>query len=176
MSGPGNILRRVEKELRKPHMKNQYAAGSTSGPSFTIYYCAIERQKFRLVWSRSTISSNGPERSLSLYGACMSFTHSRAIFRSRKGWCLLGLKGDIHAVGSAHILTKDDIVKYQEQLLAILMQMDENEGEDIVFDDDRIIDDMTAVMFTFRPMTCYRRKKYLTALQHHIVDLILYKS
>ncbi|KAI4625216.1 uncharacterized protein J4E87_005062 [Alternaria ethzedia] len=52
--------------------------------------------------------------------------------------CLLEVNGEFYALGPAHLFTHKITAKIQEQLLAELRQMDEDEdeGDDITFDDD----------------------------------------
>ncbi|KAI4947573.1 hypothetical protein J4E91_006393 [Alternaria rosae] len=55
--------------------------------------------------------------------------------------CLVEIKGDLYALGPAHLFTKKDSTKSQEQLLAELLQMDGGEDDDISSEEDDEDDD-----------------------------------
>ena len=96
-----------------------------------------------------------------------------AIFSSSSGGCLLKVEGDIYAYGSAYLFTKLDVAKFQEQLLAMPLQIDKNGGDGNIFDDDRISGDHNSDDPESRPTTSYSRKRYLTAARHYPMYLIL---
>ncbi|KAI4924694.1 hypothetical protein J4E85_007811 [Alternaria conjuncta] len=119
-------------------MKNQYAAGVTPGLAFAVYYCGRDDIAFELRWCTSTVTLNRPEQSLSLCGTRMSSIQDIKTPPSGDATvaCLLEVKGDLYALGPAHLLTRKDASKSQEQLLAELLQMDEDEDEDIAWEED----------------------------------------
>jgi hypothetical protein len=140
---PSRLLSRVAKELQTHHMKNQYAVGFTSGPAFTLYYCGRDTPSHQRTWCKSIASLNGPDQSLSLCGTRMSSVQHIQTPRSGDATvaCLLEIKGELYALGPAHIFTKDDAARSQEELLAELLQMEEDEDDDNAFDDDDDDDD-----------------------------------
>ena len=134
---PNRILSRVKKVLQSRNMKNQYAAGVTPGLAFAVYYCGRDDIAFELRWCKSIVTLNGPEQSLSLCGTRMSSIQDIKTPPSGDATvaCLLEVKGDLYAVGPAHQLTRKDAAKSQEQLLAELLQMDEDKDEDIAWEE-----------------------------------------
>jgi len=136
VSCPAKILRRVEKELQSQHMKNQYAVGFTSGPTFTLYCCARKGPAFNLVWTTNRVSLNVPEQYLSLCGARMSPAQPIEVFPppgEATVACLIGIDDKLYALDPAHLFARKDGIKSQEQLLAELLQM---EDDDIAFDEN----------------------------------------
>ncbi|KAI4641700.1 hypothetical protein J4E93_007798 [Alternaria ventricosa] len=119
-------------------MKNQYAAGVTPGLAFAVYYCGRDDIAFELRWCKSTVTLNGPEQSLSLCGTRMSSIQDIKTPPSGDATvaCLLEVKGDLYALGPAHLLTRKNAAKSQEQLLAELLQMDEDKDEGIAWEED----------------------------------------
>ena len=121
-------------------MKNQYADGVTSGPAFTLYYCGRDDPAFRLQWCSSTVSLGGSEQPLSLCGTRMLAKKHTQTPPSGEATvaCLLEIKGDLYALGPAHLFTENIASKSQQHLLAELLHMDEDEDEcdDTAFDDD----------------------------------------
>ncbi|KAI4686577.1 uncharacterized protein J4E84_005858 [Alternaria hordeiaustralica] len=65
-----------------------------------------------------------------------SAQHTRSLYSGEATIaCLLEIKGDLYALGPAHLFTEKTAAKSQEQLLAELLQMDEDDDDDIAFDD-----------------------------------------
>jgi len=139
--GPKKLLSRVKRVLEEQHMKNQYAIDVTSGPSFTIYYCAREDPAFKLQRCYNTVSLGSSEQPLSLCGTRMlAGQHTTSPSGEATVSCLLEIKGKFYALGPAHLFTQKIAAESQEHLLAELLQMDgdEDEGDDITSDDDDI--------------------------------------
>lgn len=122
---PGNILILLKTEMESDHMKYQYAERFTTGPVFTIYYCATRSASHDLVGreANANVSFHRNGSYLSICGSRIILKqqdHSQQDHTQPSGVatvaCIIQIDNDFYALGPAHPFYREDKPRSQELL------------------------------------------------------------